>query len=120
MKRRTLLTGLLAGTAALSVPAGLRQLLAAQSKAPTVLRIARRTIEVNGRAASVFGLQRADGTPGLRFAAGDQFNLLLRNETSEATLIHWHGLTPPWESDGVPTLRWRPSRVLRSNPIPSR
>ncbi|MBI4922664.1 MAG: multicopper oxidase domain-containing protein [Devosia nanyangense] len=102
MKRRTLLTGLLAGTAALSAPAGLRQVLAAQSEAPALLRITRRTIEVNGKPAGVFGLQRADGTPGLRFVAGEQFHVLLKNETAEATLVHWHGLTPPWESDGVP------------------
>ena len=23
---------------------------------------------------------------------------------AEPTLIHWHGLTPPWEQDGVPDL----------------
>ncbi|MBA8904989.1 FtsP/CotA-like multicopper oxidase with cupredoxin domain [Aminobacter ciceronei] len=56
---------------------------------------------MNGKAASVFGLQRADGAPGLRLRAGDAFNVLLRNETAESTIIHWHGLTPPWPSDGV-------------------
>ena len=65
------------------------------------LGIVRRTIEVNGKAASVFALQQADGSPGLRLRAGDAFNVLLRNETPESTIIHWHGLTPPWPSDGV-------------------
>jgi FtsP/CotA-like multicopper oxidase with cupredoxin domain len=67
----------------------------------TVLRVVRRTIEVKGRAASVFGLEQANGAPGLAFRGGDVFNVLLRNETAEPTIVHWHGLTPPWNSDGV-------------------
>ena len=101
MNRRTVLTGLLAGTAALSVPAGLRQVFAAQLDDQKLLAIVRRTIEVNGKPASVFGLKQQDGTPGLRFSAGDRFNVLLRNETAESTIVHWHGLTPPSPSDGV-------------------
>lgn len=101
MKRRELLAGLLVGTAALSLPSSLRSALAAQPPTPTLLRVVKRSIEVNGKSASVFGLQGADGSPGLRFRAGDAFNVLLRNETDEATIVHWHGLTPPWPSDGV-------------------
>lgn len=101
MNRRTLVTGLLAGTAAFSIPTGLRQALAAQSDNQRLLSIARRTIEVNGKPASVFRLGQADGTPGLRFTAGDAFDVLLKNETAESTIVHWHGLTPPWQSDGV-------------------
>lgn len=102
MKRRELLKGLIAGTAAVSLPAGLvRPSHGAQSSAMKPLTIVRRTIEVNGKAAPVFGLQGADGSPGLRFRAGDMFDVLLHNETAESTIIHWHGLTPPWPSDGV-------------------
>lgn len=102
MKRRELLTGMLAGTAALALPAGLlRPAFGAQQDAQTLLSIVRRTIEVNGKAATVFGVHQPDGSAGLRFRAGDAFNVLLRNETSEATIVHWHGLTPPWPSDGV-------------------
>ncbi len=103
MNRRTLLTGMLAGTSVLALPAGLlRPALGATPAGQKVLSIVRLTIEVNGRAASVFGLQQADGSTGLRFRAGEAFNVLLRNETAEETIIHWHGLTPPWPSDGVP------------------
>jgi FtsP/CotA-like multicopper oxidase with cupredoxin domain len=102
MKRRELLTGMLAGTAALSLPTGLlRQAYGAQSSATKSLNITRRTIEVNGKVASVFGLEQPDGSTGLRLRGGDAFNVLLRNETAEETIIHWHGLTPPWPSDGV-------------------
>tara|TARA_R110002020_G_scaffold25225_5_gene82107 strand:- start:354 stop:1733 length:1380 start_codon:yes stop_codon:yes gene_type:complete len=103
MKRRQFVTGLIAGAAALSVPpAFLRSVYAAQPSTSTPLSIVRRTIEVNGRAASVFGLQQADGSTGLRLRADELFKVRLRNETDEQTIIHWHGLTPPWPSDGVP------------------
>lgn len=67
-----------------------------------MLRIVRRTIEVKGRAANVFGLVNDQGAPGLSPLAGGPFDVLLRNETAEPTIIHWHGLTPPWNQDGVP------------------
>lgn len=102
MNRRDLLAGLLAGTTVSALPGGLVK--AAWAAAPTaqrLLHVVRRTIEVNGKAASVFGLLGPDGSPGLHFNTGDAFNVLLRNETDEATIAHWHGLTPPWRSDGV-------------------
>ena len=103
MKRRELLTGLLAGSAALALPSALvRPTLGAQPPTMTSLSIVRRSIEVNGRSAGVFGLQQADGSSGLRFRAGDSFDVLLGNETDDSTIIHWHGLTPPWPNDGVP------------------
>ncbi|KKC31154.1 copper oxidase, partial [Devosia psychrophila] len=103
MKRRELLKGTLSGALALSLPWAMsRPAFAEPSSGEKVLNIVRRTIEVNGRAASVFGVQQANGTVGLHYRANDTFNLLLRNETAEPTIIHWHGLTPPWPSDGVP------------------
>jgi len=66
-----------------------------------VLNIDKRTIEVNGRAASVFRLERSDGMRGLQFNAGYPFDVVLKNLTVEPTIIHWHGLTPPWPADGV-------------------
>jgi len=103
MKRRDFLKGAFAGAAVWATPTSrLGTAVAGQPNGQSRLAIVRRTIEVNGRAASVFGLRQVDGTPGLRFRAGDAFNVLLRNETAEPTIVHWHGLTPPWPSDGVP------------------
>ncbi len=101
MKRRELLTGLLAGSAALALPPALIRPALGMS-ATKSLSIVRRTIEVNGKPARVFGLQQADGTAGLRLRAGDAFDVLLSNASDEGTIIHWHGLTPPWPNDGVP------------------
>jgi FtsP/CotA-like multicopper oxidase with cupredoxin domain len=68
----------------------------------TVLRVQRRSIEVNGKPASVLGIRQADGTPGLITEVGKQFQVRVANELDVPTLIHWHGLTPPWQQDGVP------------------
>jgi FtsP/CotA-like multicopper oxidase with cupredoxin domain len=100
MKRRDFLLSTLTGAAAIALPSGLLHPALAK-KAPRMLTVTRRTIEVNGKAASVFGLEQPDGTKGLRFKAGDDFNVLLDNRTSEETILHWHGLTPPWQNDGV-------------------
>ncbi|GLS36222.1 multicopper oxidase [Mesorhizobium tianshanense] len=102
MKRRDILKGALAGAAAFALPSSLLAAAFTSQSGGQTLGISRRTLEVNGKAASVFGLRGADGAPGLRLRAGDAFNVLLQNETAEPTIIHWHGLTPPWSSDGVP------------------
>src|SRR5499433_1299330 len=72
------------------------------SAQPTVLRIARRSIEVNGKPASVLGIRQPDGTFGIRTQVGDRFRVRVENTLEEPSLIHWHGLTPPWQQDGVP------------------
>jgi FtsP/CotA-like multicopper oxidase with cupredoxin domain len=75
---------------------------AQSAPAPTVLQLERRTIEVNGKPASVFGIRQPDGTDGLTTAVGKTFRVRVENRIEEASLIHWHGLTPPWQQDGVP------------------
>jgi FtsP/CotA-like multicopper oxidase with cupredoxin domain len=72
------------------------------SSAPTVLRLERRSIEVNGKSASVFGIRQPDGTVGIRTEVGKRFRVRVENRINEPSLIHWHGLTPPWQQDGVP------------------
>ena len=68
------------------------------------LRATRRVIEVDGKAASVFGLIQPDGRHGIVAEAGKRFHVQLVNELDEHTLVHWHGLTPPSDQDGVPEL----------------
>ena len=62
----------------------------------------RRSIEVNGKPASVLRIAQPDGTPGLATAVGGQFRVRVDNTLDVPTLIHWHGLAPPWQQDGVP------------------
>ncbi|MEO6606874.1 MAG: multicopper oxidase family protein [Aestuariivirga sp.] len=63
-----------------------------------------RTIDVNGRAAKVFGLTSPDGKTGLNLGSDETVQLDLVNSLNEETLIHWHGLTPQWSYDGVPEM----------------
>jgi FtsP/CotA-like multicopper oxidase with cupredoxin domain len=67
-----------------------------------VLRATTRTLDINGRAATVLGLVRADGGHGIMLSPGEHFRVRLLNSLAEPTIIHWHGQTPPVEQDGVP------------------
>jgi len=103
LSRRAFLLSTLAasasGTLARAQPA---PRASASNAPPTVLRIERRGIEVNGKPASVLGIQQPDGTFGIRTHVGDRFRVRVQNTLNEPSLIHWHGLTPPWQQDGVP------------------
>lgn len=102
MKRRDFLGGITAGLAARPFgPILLRTAAATEQASQKSLAIVRRSIEVNGQSAEVFGLVGPNQVPGLRLVAGTDFDVLLQNQTMEESIIHWHGLTPPWPSDGV-------------------
>ncbi len=104
MQRREFLKTLAIGAAALAPIVKSQWLNNAQAatNGATELSISKRVLEVNGKAATVFGLGAADGKSGLVLNAGGDFDVNLLNQTNEDTLIHWHGLTPPWGIDGVP------------------
>ena len=61
-----------------------------------------RTLEVNGRAARVYGLIGRDGRPGIRLREHERFRVELANQSGKPTLVHWHGQLPPWTQDGFP------------------
>jgi FtsP/CotA-like multicopper oxidase with cupredoxin domain len=63
-----------------------------------------RVLDVNGRAAKVFGITVDGKAGGLYTRFGPDFSARVTNGLSESTLIHWHGLVPPIEQDGVPHL----------------
>src|SRR5512132_550244 len=106
LSRRTVLFGDLAAAA------GLPRLVQAQASPvpapgdkdspPVILQLQRRVIEVNGKPASVFDIRQPDGTSGLVTDVGKRFRVRVENRLDEPSLIHWHGLTPPWQQDGVP------------------
>ena len=100
LNRRDFLIG--TGAAGLVTALGGRR--AARAAAPTKLVIGTRQIEVNGRAARAFALTGPDGKEGLQFRLGDDFDVTLENRAGVPSLIHWHGLTPPWQQDGVPDI----------------
>lgn len=97
--RRTFLQGLCA------VPFGSKL---TQAQTFTELRIASRIIEVNGRAAKIFGIESSKGGPGLSLMLGERFQARVQNDLPNETLLHWHGLNPPSAMDGVPMLSQAP------------
>jgi len=101
LSRRAVILGALATSAGLRTARA--QAAPEAGAAPrTILRLERRSIEVMGRPASVFGIRQPDGTFGITTEIGRRFRVRVENGIDEPSLIHWHGLTPPWRQDGVP------------------
>ena len=63
----------LASTAVLGITAALPDLAARAQGAAMALTITRRSIAVDGKAASVFGITATDGTPGLTLGPNQRF-----------------------------------------------
>ena len=108
LSRRSLLAG---GAAALAAPpifARAQNSTDSAAAAPTILRLERRDIEVNGKSASVYGIRQPNGTFGLTTEVGKPFRVRVENRIDEPSLIHWHGMTPPWRQDGVPGISGPP------------
>ena len=58
--------------------------------------------------ASVFGIRQPDGAFGLVTDVDNPFRVRVENDIDQPSLIHWHGLTPPWRQDGVPGISGPP------------
>ena len=97
--RRDFLAASAATAALLILPARVR----ARSPRMT-LTATSRTIDVQGKAATVWGLRDGNGRSGLVLDPGQAFAVDLTNALDEPTLIHWHGQIPPNAQDGVPGL----------------
>jgi FtsP/CotA-like multicopper oxidase with cupredoxin domain len=91
----------LAASAATLSAAALPRLAFAQNA--MMLTAATRVLDIDGRAATVMGLEGASGQ-GLVLDPGQRFRVDLANRLDVPTLIHWHGQVPPNEQDGVPDL----------------
>lgn len=70
--------------------------------APFTLTATKRSLEIDGKAASVYGLVNGSGGNGLILDPGQRFAVNLTNALDVETLIHWHGQIPPNAQDGVP------------------
>ncbi len=75
----------------------------AQATAPLALSATSRTLDIDGRAATVFGLV-GPGGQGLVLDPGQRFQVDLTNDLDAATIIHWHGQIPTNAQDGVPDM----------------
>ena len=82
----------LAGISALGVSSILGRAARAEAE-PAILSVTRRTLEVKGKAASVYGITGPNGRPGHEMLLGERFRLRVKNDTGEDTILHWHGST---------------------------
>jgi FtsP/CotA-like multicopper oxidase with cupredoxin domain len=98
LSRRAAIAGGLAALTAPPIPARAQN----SSGGPAMLRLERRDIDVNGKTASVYGIRQPNGTFGLTTEVAKPFRVRVENDIGEPSLVHWHGLTPPWRQDGVP------------------
>ena len=108
LSRRALLAGGVSSLAAPAILARAQNSTDSAATAPTILRLERRDIEVNGKTASVYAIRQPNGTFGLTTEVGKPFRVRVENGIGEPSLIHWHGLTPPWRQDGVPGISGPP------------
>ncbi|MFU8882089.1 MAG: multicopper oxidase family protein [Rhodobacterales bacterium] len=95
--------GFLAASATAIGAAQMPRIAFAQGVTPISLSAATRTLDIDGRAATVFGLAGPDGQ-GLILDPGQRFRVDLTNDLDVGTIIHWHGQIPPNAQDGVPDM----------------
>jgi FtsP/CotA-like multicopper oxidase with cupredoxin domain len=101
--------GFIAATGGMAASTALPRLVYGQPTSLT-LRAATRVLEIDGKAATVYGLTNGSGGQGLVLDPGQRFLVDLANELDQETIIHWHGQLPPNAQDGVPNL---PMPLLR-------
>ena len=100
LTRRSFVATAALTAASLGLPRGA---LAATDK-PLLLTATSRTLDIDGRAATIWGLVNAQGGSGLTLDPGQRFRVDLTNALDVDTIIHWHGQIPPNAQDGVPDI----------------
>ena len=93
--------GFIAASAAALAAAQMPRLAFAQATTPIALSATTRTLDIDGRAATVFGLA-GPGGQGLILDPGQRFRVDLTNNLDVPTIVHWHGQIPPNALDGAP------------------
>lgn len=76
----------------------------ARAAQPLGLTATSRVLDIDGHAASVYGITNSLGGLGLTLNPGEAFRLTLTNSLDVETILHWHGQIPPNVQDGVPGL----------------
>ena len=107
--RRSLLLGATTLAAAHALAPGI-----AQAAGQKILRLQTRQIEVGGRAATRYGAVQPSGAVGLTLDEGDLFDVRVENTLKVTSGLHWHGLNPPWQQDGVPYISGPPIAPAQS------
>lgn len=75
---------------------------AASPQQPTILIVKKIPVVVNGKKTELFRIEQPDGTWGYHGVKGEEFDAIVKNQTNEPTVVHWHGLILPNNQDGTP------------------
>jgi CopA family copper-resistance protein len=76
------------------------------------LTIAQQEVNFTGRPVQGMTINGSIPGPTLRFKIGDTARIHVRNEMTQATSIHWHGLLVPPDMDGVPYISFPPIEAI--------
>lgn len=80
--------------------------------APVILQIESQQIQVKGKNVPFYTIRQLDGTWGYIGQQNHDFQVIVKNNLPESTVLHWHGLIVPNSQDGV-------SGVTQDSPIPA-
>lgn len=110
--RRRFLKGILSSSLLLAVSPYFNKALA-RTKTPPIpelsgtefdLTIAHTLINITGTEKYATTINGTVPGPTLRWREGDTVTLRVKNELSEETSIHWHGIILPYQMDGAPQI----------------
>lgn len=75
---------------------------------PVVLEIVEQTVPIDGKPTKIFNIEQPNGVFGYVGQKGQMFDVIVKNKTSEWTLLHWQGLIMPNSQDGAPFVTQQP------------
>ncbi|MCB0340059.1 MAG: multicopper oxidase domain-containing protein, partial [Bdellovibrionales bacterium] len=98
-------------TILISLSIGLASLNPTICRADTVeltLNISKKSVQFEGKSVEALCINDSIPAPTLRFTEGDDLIIHVKNNLSENSSIHWHGILLPNEMDGVPYMTYPP------------
>ncbi|WP_020563063.1 copper resistance system multicopper oxidase [Methylosarcina fibrata] len=115
LSRRRFIEGLAAGGILLGLSPWIKTAQAKETKQfAEVLAGTEFDLTIAETSVNFTGAQRAATTvngsipaPTLRWREGDTVTLRVTNRLAEETSIHWHGILPPYQMDGVPGISFK-------------
>ncbi|MGZ8192993.1 MAG: multicopper oxidase domain-containing protein, partial [Methylobacter sp.] len=115
ISRRRFLEGLVAGGIFLGFPPRIRTARTKETTHPAAvlagtefnLTIAATPVNFTGVPRLATTVNGSIPAPTLRWREGDTVTLRVTNRLAEETSVHWHGILPPYQMDGVPGISFK-------------
>ena len=115
LSRRRFIEGLAAGGILLGLPSWIKTAQAKETMQPAKiltgtefnLTIAETPVNFTGAPRLATTVNGSIPVPTLHWREGDTVTLKVTNRLAEETSIHWHGILPPYQMDGVPGISFK-------------